>query len=379
MFDIDGVIVRGKNVLPSAPEAFSLLYNKEQEQWRVPSIFVTNAGNTLRQEKADKLSDWLQVPVTEDQVVMSHSPLKMFTEYHSKHVLVMGQGAVHHIASSLGFTNVTTMDELRHAFPALDAVDHKRRRAAPCAFNKYFPRIEAVIMFGEPVRWETSLQLLLDVLMTDGHPSVAPAVIPQPHLPILACNMDLQWMAEAPMPRFGHGAFLLCVENLYKKLTGCDLVYTALIGKPSEITYRHGEHVLQKEAESMGLHPLKNIYCIGDNICTDIFGANLYDNYLLKRQQDLLAKAGILGSRSIDNLVSSSGNLHLSGAERCYSVLVETGVFSADGDGPPVSLEHSPRDFLPVESSYQEPVISSITSLTLCKSILRQVEHICCP
>ena len=159
MFDIDGVIVRGKNVLPSAPEAFSLLYNKEQERWRVPSIFVTNAGNTLRQEKADKLSDWLQVPVTEDQVVMSHSPLKMFTEYHSKHVLVMGQGAVHHIASSLGFTNVTTMDELRHAFPALDAVDHKRRRAAPCAFNKYFPRIEAVIMFGEPVRWETSLQV----------------------------------------------------------------------------------------------------------------------------------------------------------------------------------------------------------------------------
>ena len=160
MFDIDGVIVRGKNILPSAPEAFSLLYNKEEEQWRVPSIFVTNAGNTLRQEKADKLSDWLQVPVTEDQVVMSHSPLKMFTEYHSKHVLVMGQGAVHHIASSLGFTNVTTMDELRHAFPVLDAVDHQRRQAAPCAFNKYFPRIEAVIMFGEPVRWETSLQVI---------------------------------------------------------------------------------------------------------------------------------------------------------------------------------------------------------------------------
>merc|ERR1711952_269117 len=44
MFDIDGVIVRGKNILPSAPEAFSLLYNKEEEQWRVPSIFVTNAG-----------------------------------------------------------------------------------------------------------------------------------------------------------------------------------------------------------------------------------------------------------------------------------------------------------------------------------------------
>ena len=128
----------------------------------------------------------------------------------------------------------------------------------------------------------------------------------------------------------------------------------------------------------MGLHPLKNIYCIGDNICTDIFGANLYDNYLLKRQQDLLAKAGILGSRSIDNLVSNSGSLHLSGAERCYSVLVETGVFSADGDGLPVSLEQNSRDFLPVESSYQEPVISSHRVLDAVKTILRQEEHICC-
>ena len=41
-----------------------------------------------------------------------------------------------------------------------------------------------------------------------------------------------------------------------------------LIGKPSEITYWHGEHVLQKEAENMGFHPLKNIYCIGERTCT---------------------------------------------------------------------------------------------------------------
>ena len=90
-------------------------------------------------------------------------------------------------------------------------------------------------------------QLLVDVLMTDGHPSEPPSSISHPHLPILACNMDLQWMAEAVMPRLGHGAFLLCLENLYKKVTGMDMIYTALIGKPSEITYRHGEHVLQQQ------------------------------------------------------------------------------------------------------------------------------------
>jgi len=373
MFDIDGVIVRGKNVLPSAPEAFQLLIDRSTGTWRVPTIFVTNAGNTLRQEKADKLSSWLNVPVAEDQVVMAHSPLKMFTEYHKKHVLVTGQGPVEQIARSLGFSNVTTMDQLRHAFPNLDCVDHKRRRAAPCSFNKYFPRIEAIVLFGEPVRWETPLQLLVDVLITDGHPSAAPSHISHPHLPILACNMDLQWMAEAVMPRFGHGAFLLCLENLYKKVTGRDMIYTALIGKPSEITYRHGEHVLQLQAlNTVGLtHPVKNIYCIGDNVCTDIFGANLYNKYLQRRRLDtaVMTQAKVQDSRSIDNLVGSVGEL--GGADSCYSVLVETGVFSAEG-GQPTSLEHSPRDFLPVENSYQEPTFSTAHVLEAVQTIFRR-------
>ena len=34
---------------------------------------------------------------------------------------------------------------------------------------------------------------------------------------------------------------------------GSNLVYKGLIGKPSEITYRHGEHVLQCEAMKLGI------------------------------------------------------------------------------------------------------------------------------
>jgi len=288
--------------------------------------------------------------------------------------LVTGQGPVEFIAKSLGFTNVTTMDQLRHVFPALDCVDHKRRRAAPCSFQQFFPRIEAVVMFGEPIRWETSLQLLIDVLMSDGHPSSNPTTIPHPHLPILACNMDLQWMAEAVMPRFGHGAFLLCLENLYKKVTGRDMIYTALIGKPSEITYRHAEHVIQQQAiDVMGLdNPVKTLYCIGDNVCTDIFGANLYNNYLQRRKEDKKVVAQAMVSqnhrtRSIDNLIGAS---ELSGADTCYSVLVETGVFNDSGQ--PTSLEHSPRDFLPVEKSYQEPSFTTSNVLEAVQTIFKR-------
>ena len=61
--------------------------------------------------------------------------------------------------------------------------------------------LSALVLFGEPVRWEMPLQVLLDVLMSDGKPNAPPPNLPYPHLPVLACNMDLLWMAEAPTPR----------------------------------------------------------------------------------------------------------------------------------------------------------------------------------
>lgn len=54
----------------------------------------------------------------------------------------------------------------------------------------------------EPAEWDSALQLIIDVLMTNGKLLDAPPQLPYPHIPLLACNMDLQWMAEAWMPRF---------------------------------------------------------------------------------------------------------------------------------------------------------------------------------
>ena len=76
------------------------------------------------------------------------------------------------------------------------------------------------------------------------------------------------------MPRFGHGAFLLCLEHLYKKVTSKDLSYTALVGKPSEITYRHVEEVLHQEQAKLSFtrnastNPpaIKSMYFVGDNL-----------------------------------------------------------------------------------------------------------------
>ena len=68
----------------------------------------------------------------------------------------------------------------------------------------YFPLYvtPAVILFGEPIRWETNIQLIIDVLLTNGKPGNALGPLQYPHIPVLACNMDLLWMAEAKNPRY---------------------------------------------------------------------------------------------------------------------------------------------------------------------------------
>lgn len=64
--------------------------------------------------------------------------------------------------------------------------------------------------------------------------------------------------------RFGHGMFLVCLESLYKKVTGHDLKYEALIGKPSVVTYNYAELLVRQQAERLGWStPVKRLYAIG--------------------------------------------------------------------------------------------------------------------
>ncbi len=76
----------------------------------------------------------------------------------------------------------------------------------------------AIVLLGEPVQWERSLQVITDLLLTDGNPNVIPtdSNTDRDHIPIIACNRDLVFKAAADLPRFGHGAFLTCLEALYK-------------------------------------------------------------------------------------------------------------------------------------------------------------------
>ncbi|XP_027323758.2 haloacid dehalogenase-like hydrolase domain-containing 5 isoform X1 [Anas platyrhynchos] len=363
LFDIDGVLVRGKTPIPAAKSAFQKLVNS-QGQFLVPVVFVTNAGNCLRQKKADQLSHILGVPVSQDQVMMSHSPLRMFKRYHEKCVLVSGQGPLLDIAQDLGFSQPITIETLREKYPLLDVVDHDRTPDVLYPSAVELPKIEAVVLFGEPVRWETNLQLIIDVLLTSGYPGNPYHHENYPHIPVLACNMDLMWVAEAQSPRFGHGTFMVCLENIYKKITGKDLKYEALMGKPSELTYQYAEYLIRTQAaERQWKQPIQTLYAVGDNLMTDVYGANLYNRYLEEKNSrkgsktQIQAKvAGGRGSAALsqDDEIDNSweNELASAAATHCRSVLVCTGVYNPHTEAPLDTKEsitetvfHGHRDF----------------------------------
>ena len=49
-------------MLPGTKETFQLLTNGQRKFW-LPTVFVTNAGNDLRQNKAKQLTNWLECQV----------------------------------------------------------------------------------------------------------------------------------------------------------------------------------------------------------------------------------------------------------------------------------------------------------------------------
>ena len=62
------------------------------------------------------------------------------------------------------------------------------------------------------------------------------------------------------------------------------------------------------------------------------------------------------------------------GAENCYSILVETGVYSGVKDHN-TNLNHSQRDFLPVEESYQEPTFITADVLKAVETVFKNENY----
>lgn len=327
LLDIDGVLVRGRKPIPGAREALEMLRQSE-----VPTVFLTNGGCESEKEAAERLSDKIGFEVKEEQMVLSHTPLKMYDWLHHKNVLVSGQQNIKEIVQGYGFSNVSDMEDVRRAYPLLDMVDRDRRFKHLDTPREELPPIEAILLLGEPVRWETSLQLIIDLLVTNGSPLSIPLSPCKEHIPVIAANTDLIYMSEVPLPRFGHGAFLLSLEVLFKKLTGHELVYTEFLGKPFIPNYQYAEYCLYQNSRS-NPGQIKSLYAVGDNLDTDIYGANMCNEYVKVFHKS--------NGNNAENQARNSCSQRKQSAlkwspevKSLESILVHTGVSSQNDDKP---------------------------------------------
>lgn len=98
--------------------------------------------------------------------------------------------------------------------------------------------------------------------------SSAPSSTPPPNN-MTSCTSVLRSMMEHRHTfvwfcRFGHGTFLVCLENIYKKITGRELKYEALMGKPSELTYHFAEYLIRNQAVGWKWKlPVTSLYAVG--------------------------------------------------------------------------------------------------------------------
>ncbi|KAJ2649302.1 hypothetical protein IWW40_003290 [Coemansia sp. RSA 1250] len=275
VFDIDGVLVRGKQTIREARRALDMLSGQNKLNRRVPFALLTNGGGVSEQAKASQISRMLGFEISADQVVLAHSPMQVLApKYHDSHVLVVGgpDRQCADIAHMYGFRNVSTPNDIVAwrpeiwPFITLGPEARVERRQ----FDKH--PFAAVMVFHDSFDFGRDLQIVTDVLRSrDGR--LGAEYVGRQTVPLYLSNADLIFSNEYVRPRFGQGAFHECLRAMWSALTrGASLEYTRY-GKPFAVQYRHAEQVLDALV-APGNCRHRRIYAIGDNPAADIAGAN---------------------------------------------------------------------------------------------------------
>jgi len=269
-FDIDGVLVRGKRVLPGAREAVKTL-----RDMGVPFVFLTNGGGHFERDRAATLSERLEIPVDASQVVLAHSPMRsLVPEFHDRRVMILGCRQEVDVAREYGFTKMTTPQKFHSQHPDL----YSFREAAPDSEEDKFANdpVEALLVMHDPMDWHVEVQVCLDILlgrdpirMALNNPADDPTHRTQV-VPIFNSNEDFIYASAYPHPRLAQGAFLETLANLFRKSTGGTELQVGRFGKPHAVTFNYARKLL----ENQNGQPMQRIFMIGDNPDADVAGAN---------------------------------------------------------------------------------------------------------
>lgn len=235
-FDIDGVLVRGKDPIGAAKPALALL-----QENNIPYIMLTNGGGHTEATHASMLSKCLSINVEEDQFFQSHTPYRSFANaYSGKWVLCLGgeKTKIKELACAYGFSpdKVLSSSDIVKAYPKIHPFSeitlayHEEHGKVPEKFTQD-QSIAAIFVFSSPRDWCLDLQICLDLLASEGGRLGTRSALngdsnainhgyqqdDQPQL--FFCNPDLEWATSYAQPRLAQGAFRAALEGVWTNFT----------------------------------------------------------------------------------------------------------------------------------------------------------------
>lgn len=281
VFDIDGVLVHGDRLIPEGQRALEILNGDNELGIKIPHIFLTNGSGKPEQARIEQLSKILHQPISMEQFIQSHTPMRALAEYYNTVLVVGGEGyRCREVAEQYGFQDIVVPNDIVAWDPTIAPyrvfTDEDRASSRPRDFSKI--NIEAIMVFSDSRDYATDMQIIMDLLRSENGRLHTLAKDPvSQRIPIYFSQGDMLCPTEHPFPRMSQGTFRIGLEAMYKALTNEDLE-RVVYGKPEAATYKYADEVIMNWMEIIHNDEKlpANIYMVGDNPASDIVGGNNY-------------------------------------------------------------------------------------------------------
>ncbi|KAJ4377875.1 hypothetical protein N0V83_000705 [Neocucurbitaria cava] len=281
VFDIDGVLVHGDRLIPEGQRVLEILNGDNELGIKIPHIFLTNGSGKPEEARVAQLSKILKNPISTEQFIQSHTPMRALADYYKTVLVVGGEGyKCREVAEQYGFQDIVVPNDIIASDPTIAPyrvfTEEERASSRPRDFTK--TNIEAIMVFSDSRDYATDMQIIMDLLRSENGRLGTMAKDPvSQRIPIYFSQGDMLCPTEHPFPRMSQGAFRIGLEAMYKSLTGEDLE-RVVYGKPELATYKYADEVISSWMETIHNDEKlpKNIYMIGDNPASDIIGGNMY-------------------------------------------------------------------------------------------------------
>jgi HAD superfamily hydrolase (TIGR01456 family) len=275
--DIDGVLIKDGRPIPGAKEAI--------ESWqmnpRAHLLLLTNSSGIKEEHKAQKTNEQLGIDkkcfIRSHQVIVAQTPMKSLApRLANRNVLFVARDEENMedlLRSDYGFKNLVRFSTFADDHAYLLPYTHQKHANFFASQNtENDPPIHAVFVLDYPRCFDDVLQVLVDLLMSDGRVGF---LSDKQVVELYFANPDFLYAGNYKLPRFTQGAFRECLCHLFEKMTGRKLILTEF-GKPYKSTYDYAKNYLNRfgDQTDQNITKYKTIYAIGDNPESDIRGAN---------------------------------------------------------------------------------------------------------